>query len=278
MAETKKTKKSSTKKTTSKASATKKTTTKKTVKKQAPKKNVTKKVAPKKVETKKVEPKETKPVEKQEELEKTIIFDGRQNKNLSEVVNKLEEDNVIVEDKVIKRSKDRKIAIIILAIIMLLVFSATTAYVISTIQTDKHNSETKGSNVYKKVSHNTKDIKPVEEHDEGEDYEHIKTITLTEFENKILEKEDMTVLVASQTCAFCVVFEPVIEEVYKNLDDEIYRVDIANFSKDEVSRFRTYYAFTVTPTIFVIKDGVVTADITGRRNQEDLTEWVKENA
>ena len=42
-------------------------------------------------------------------LERTLIFDGRENQNLAEVVQKLEEENVVLEDKIIKRSKGKKI-------------------------------------------------------------------------------------------------------------------------------------------------------------------------
>ncbi len=274
-------KKTTTKTTTAKKGTTKKTTTKKpaakktTTPKRTPKKEVEKVVEKPVVEVEKEETKEAK-------LEKTIIFNPKENKNLKEVVEKLDEENVVVEDKVIKRSKVKRVLIVIIAILMVIVFAAATAYVISQKKTDLKNNQTVDSDVYQKVlANNVKekkdDVEFVEPNDE--DYENIVTINLAQFESKVLDQEEMTVLVASSTCYGCISFEPVIDEVFKANDKKIYRLDIQRMSEEEVTRFRTYYAFHVTPTLFVIKNGVVTADTgrTGTMRKADLEQWVKEN-
>ena len=281
------TRKPATKTTQTKKVAPKKTTSKKTTpKKTQPKKVAPKKTAPKKV-TKKVE--KVKPVEpvakvetKEEKLEKTIIFDGKQNKNLKEVVEKLEEQNVVVEDKVIKRSKVRKILIIIVAIGMVLVAAASLAYISSQRRINRHSNERTGSNIHEKAKENK--IVPVEDTEKEitdikEKYEHIITINLAQFETKALNKDDMIVLVASSSCSSCIKYEPDIEEVFKELDKKIYRIDIKDMKEEEIKIFRSYYAFTVTPTIFVVKDGIVVADTakTGRMSQEQLKEWLDKN-
>jgi len=275
------TKKSTTKKTTTKVAA-KKTTTKKTT----PKKATTKKTAPKKIE-KVVEVKEEVPkieepthVETKEEiLEKTIIFDGKQKRNLKEVIDRLEEENVVVEDKIIKRSKVRKALIFITAVAMFLIASAALAYVLSQQKTERHYNETTGSNIYEKAKE--KKIKQVDEEEveSKEKYEHIVTISLSQFETKAYNKENMVVLVASSSCSSCIQFEPDIEKVFSTLDEKIYRLDIKSMSDEEIDTFRDYFAFTVTPTIFIVKDGVIVADTakTGRMTIDELTEWLNKN-
>lgn len=281
------TRKPATKTTQTKKVANKKTTTKKSpVKKTTPKKTTaSKKAAPKKIEkiekVEKVE--EVKPVEtKEEKLEKTIIFDGKQSKNLREVVEKLEEENVVVEDKVIKRSKVRKYLIIIVAIGMVLVAAASLAYITSQRRTDKRNNQTTGSNIHEKAKEHK--IEPVEDTEKEmadikESYEHIVTINLAQFETKALNRDDMIVLVASSSCSSCIQYEPDIEKAFTELDKKIYRIDIKSMTDDEIKIFRSYYAFTVTPTIFIVKDGVVVADTarTGRMTKEDLVNWVNKN-
>ena len=269
---------------TKKKTANKTTTAKKgTAKKPATRKPAAKKPAPAKKVPKKVEKIEEPPVEKEEaKLEKTIIFNPKENKNLKEVVEKLDEESVVVEDKVIKRSKVKKVLIIIIAILMVVVFAAATAYVISQKKTDLKNNQTIESDIYQKVlSNNVKENNETTEFVEpnDEDYENIVTINLAQFENKVLNQEEMTILVASSTCYGCISFEPVIDEVFKEHDKKVYRLDIKKMGEEEVSRFRTYYAFTVTPTLFVLKNGVVTAD-TGRQGsmkKADLEKWVTEN-
>ena len=264
--------KASTKATPKKSSATKKTTT--------PKK-VVKKTPPKKITT----PKEEKLEEKKttsESLEKTIIFDGNQSKNILEVVDKLEEENVCLDDKVIKRSKIKKYIIIILTILIFVVIGSTIGYIVNTHIKEKENNQTLNSNIYKKVNANYKTINDIEENKGSslteDEYENIEDITLAEFEKKNYNKENMTIFISSTTCYHSITFESVIDKVYGSLDKKIYRINITSLTDEEIERFRTYYAFKVTPTIFTIKDGIVTSEVTGTMTEEELTTWAKENS
>ena len=268
--------KASTKATPKKSSATKKTTKKTTT----PKK-VVKKTPPKKITT----PKEEKLEEKKttsESLEKTIIFDGNQSKNILEVVDKLEEENVCLDDKVIKRSKIKKYIIIILTILIFVVIGSTIGYIVNTHIKEKENNQTLNSNIYKKVNANYKTINDIEENKGSslteDEYENIEDITLAEFEKKNYNKENMTIFISSTTCYHSITFESVIDKVYGSLNKKIYRINITSLTDEEIERFRTYYAFKVTPTIFTIKDGIVTSEVTGTMTEEELTTWAKENS
>lgn len=268
--------KASTKATPKKSSATKETTKKTTT----PKK-VVKKTPPKKITT----PKEEKLEEKKttsESLEKTIIFDGNQSKNILEVVDKLEEENVCLDDKVIKRSKIKKYIIIILTILIFVVIGSTIGYIVNTHIKEKENNQTLNSNIYKKVNANYKTINDIEENKDSslteDEYENIEDITLAEFEKKNYNKENMTIFISSTTCYHSITFESVIDKVYGSLDKKIYRINITSLTDEEIERFRTYYAFKVTPTIFTIKDGIVTSEVTGTMTEEELTTWAKENS
>ncbi len=224
------------------------------------------------------------PTESEKELlEKTIVFDGRQSKNLRDVVNKLEEDKVVVDNKVIKRSKIKKVLIIILVILMVIIGLLNVKYIRDSIIEEKENNQTIESNIYKKVSKNYKSIDDIEESNKDSiikevKYENIKFLSMSDFEKKVMQKEDMIVMVSSTTCYGCITFEPIVEETLKKRDETIYRVDIANFTQEEVERFRTYYAFRGTPTLFVLKDGIVKADTYGSMSKDELTKWLDENA
>lgn len=291
----------------------KKVTTNKQTKKVEPKKEVKKfenleKVdkheVEKKVETKaakKAEPKvEKEQIEKVEEpivteekiieietkednLEKTLIFDGRENQNLAEVVKKLEAENVILEDKVIKRSKGKKIAVMILTALIFITIIGTAIYVIHSEIEREINSQTLDSNIFDKVSNQYSSVDEIDTEKktdsdlDKEDYENIESITLGEFEKKILKKEDMIVIVTSTTCLYSIEYEPIVDEVFKSLDKKIYRINITSLTTEETERFRTYYAFTTTPTIFTIKNGIAKKELVGQMTKEELEDWLKEN-
>ena len=278
-----------TKKTTPKKQTPKKVTTQK---KAEPKEN--KKVEkPKKIEEPKVveiveEPKEEVveevQVEETEEtvLEKTLIFDGRENQNLAEVVKKLEEDNVVLDDKIIKRSKGKKIAVNILTILIFIIIIATIIFVICSEIEKETNSQTLNSNIFDKVSHKYNDKSEIDTNSKTElelgkeDYENIETITLGEFEKKVLEKEDMLVIITSTTCYYSIEYEPVVNELFGNLEKTIYRINITSLTEDEINRFRTYYAFTTTPTIFELKGGIVSKELVGQQDKYDLEAWLNQ--
>ena len=296
-------KKKPVKKTTTPAS---KQQPKKQVKKVAPKKTETKKVAPKKVEEPKVEKVElevteeiqqpivTEEIEKVIEieidtddkesiLEKTLIFDGRENQNLAEVVKKLEEENVVLDDKVIKRSKGKKIAVLILTALIFVVIIATTIYVIHSEVERVTNNQTLNSNIYDKVSDKYDSVddidteKKTESNLDKENYEYIESINLGEFEKKILKNEDMVVMITSSTCLFCAEYEPIVDEVFKELGKKVYRVNITALEEDEIDTLRTYYAFTKTPTMFIIKNGIVKQDLIGKQAETELKDWLNKN-
>lgn len=284
------TKKATPKKETEKKETTKKTTTKKEDK-ETTKKSETKKVASKKndestvkkenVAKSKIEPKEETKKENKVDLEKTIIFDGVQNKNIKDVIDKLEEKNVVLEDKIIKRSEAKRITIIILVIMIFAVIAGTVFYVAKTQIEKNENNQTVNSNIYKKVSKNNSSEEKTEDEDKPKrteiEYSNIETISLSQFESLSLNKEDMIVLVASETCYACLNFEPVLNEVFEELDKTVYRINITSFTDEETARFRTYYAFRRSPTLFTIKAGIVTADYAGAMKKETLVSWLEEN-
>ena len=86
----------------------------------------------------------------------------------------------------------------------------------------------------------------------------------------------MIVLVSKGTCYACLSYEPVVDEVFKDNKKIIYRIDVSSLNDEETERFRSYYAFLGTPSIFRIKDGIVSSEIIKTKSKEDLDEWVKE--
>lgn len=290
----KSTSKTATKKsTTSKknTSSAKKTTTKTPAKKTATKKTATKKTEPKKTikkeEVKEIkETKEVKPIEekvkeeKQQELEKTIIIDGTDKKNLEEVVNHLEDENIILKNKVIKRSKIKKYSIIVLAITIVVVAIGCAIYFINNIA-DKKIESSVNSNILEKIQQREDSSEKKSESDNGittnEYYENIKSISLTEFEDKIRNGEDVNVMIFSSTCLACAEYEPIMQPILAENDKLIYKIDILKLSETEREILLDYYHFNLTPSIFTVRDGYIKADLVGKKDSKTFETWVKEN-
>lgn len=290
----KSTSKTATKKsTTSKknTSSAKKTTTKTPAKKTATKKTATKKTEPKKTikkeEVKEIkETKEVKPIEekvkeeKQQELEKTIIIDGTDKKNLEEVVNHLEDENIILKNKVIKRSKIKKYSIIVLAITIVVVAIGCAIYFINNIA-DKKIESSVNSNILEKIQQREDSSDKKSDSDNGittnEYYENIKSISLTEFEDKIRNGEDVNVMIFSSTCLACAEYEPIMQPILAENDKLIYKIDILKLSETEREILLDYYHFNLTPSIFTVRDGYIKADLVGKKDSKTFETWVKEN-
>lgn len=219
---------------------------------------------------------------KSEILDKTFIFSSEEVDNLNEVVKNLEEEKVVTKEKVIERSKINKYVIICLSILIGLVILYAVTYVISYEHKEKINSQTLNSDIYKKITKDRKNDKQEENKSEEEPsskekYEHIKTLTLKQFEQKILNKEKMTILIFNQTCYSCVVLEPKIEEALASQNKNIYELNIYEMSNEEINRFRTYYNFKSTPTFFKVENGIVVNDLVGKTNEDVVINWLKDN-
>ena len=252
--------------------------TKKETKKEEPKKETKKVVTKKEEKPKKIDKK----IEDEEDidfLEKTIIFDGKDRDNLKNVVDKLEEETIVTKNRVVRRKPINKMIIYVLITLICITIVGTTVYVVKDLLEQRKNSQTLNSNIYDKVSKNYRDSElEVEEIEVEEQYKHFNTITLTKFERNVLDKKDMVVLISSQNCMGCLMFEPELEKALDKEDKEIYRLDITNWTETERTRLRTYYHFSSTPTLFVVKNGIVTkdsADVPSDINK--LVEWTINN-
>ena len=279
------TKKAETKKTTTKA-ATKKTTAKaasEPKKKSTAKK--TEKTEPKKTTTRKTKAEKEKE-EQLKQLEKTMIFDGSQSRNLEEVVNKLEEDNVVLENKVVKRSAFNKNMIILLTCAIVIVIVGVLIYTIDFFGEKSTVQEGSGFNAnnytHVEVDEEGAGSGNVEVNDEPTtmhaiEYNNLETITVDEFEAKLVNGERMLVLISSETCYYCVVSESTLDEVLREKGKMMYRLSITSMTDEETERLRSYYPFTVAPTILAIEDGQVVSEVEGTQSKNDFGTWVDNN-
>ncbi len=264
-------KKTNRKKTTSKISVKKGTKETEASKKESPQQKVAKK---KNIAKKKVLETTTFP----KNLDKTIILSKDQTNNIKEVMKQLEAEQTILKEKSENRMQAKKIIIILLAILIALTIVMCTIYMTKNIMS-ANEPDTLKSNIYKKVVENTKkmDLNEIEPTEEESKYATILPISLNELEKKVIEKEDMAVLIAKETCYYSLTFEETIDAVLNREEKTIYKLNISHMEKEELERLRTYYRFTITPTIFKIENGIVTSELIEAQTEENFTRWVEEN-
>ena len=304
------TKNNSAKKTTpvKKATPTKTTTAKKSTstKTTSTKKNTTTKSSIKPVSKpveKKVkvnyEPRETKIQENiefpeykfnSENVTKEVIFSDSEKENINEVVEYLKENKENEKEKDLVRSTVKRNAIIVLVVLMAAIILLTIGYTIKTNKKPKDSAlETLNSNVYEKILENTKERderlnnkKDNEEETENpkneekpEDYSNIRTISLEEFEEKVLNHESMVILISSSTCYYCNQYEPIVNEELTIQDKNIYRFNVRAITKEEADILQSYYNFKITPTLFYVNEnGIVTDELVGYQGKEVFSEWM----
>lgn len=224
--------------------------------------------------------------ENTEQLEKTMIFDGSQRKNLEDVVNKLNEDNIILKDKVVKRNPVNRNIIIILSVAIITIIIGCIIYSINyskNNKTENDNNSILNTDNYNKIetvdgTNNNSNNNSDNDSNDQIKYSNIENISIDDFEVKIAEGENITALISSETCYFCVTFEPIANDVLKEQNQVAYRLNITNMSTEEVNRLRNYYAFTSTPTLLSIKNGAVATATEGALSAEEFTEWLKNNS
>lgn len=209
-----------------------------------------------------------------DDLERTIIIDGEQVKNIQEVAQNLNNSTIYKDDKITKRSSLKKSLIILLSVVIVFIIIATTIYVVKNIDNKPTNNS---DNIYDIALKATKDKDLSSSAEiENTDYDHIKEINLDSLEKYILERKKFNLVIFSKTCFACAQYEPVLEEILKDRDETIYRIDVTKLSKEEIIELRNYYAYEKTPTIINIDNGRLTSTLIGVKKSDELTKWLDE--
>ncbi len=269
--------------TTKKVSAKKTTTTKKAVPKKTPaKKTVAKKAPAKKIDTKKVveEKVETKVTPKEEVLEKTYVFNKEEKIDLSEAVKKLNQTQEPSYENIGKLDKENKSIILGLTVAIALIVIGCLIYVVVNINKqntleENYIDDSKYKNIEYNVDKEEKDSSSKSFKDA--DYSNLINTNIDDFEVKVAEGKNMLVLISSDTCFYCVTFEPILNEVLVANNTKAIRLNISRMNNEETKRLRNYYAFKAAPTLLNIKKGEVITDYEGAMDKAALENWYDAN-
>lgn len=273
--ETKKTPKKVAKKNAVKEVEEKKVKTKPKKKVAAKKKNLEKIEIPIIEKEKKKEVKKEGKTKKEELLEKTYIFNKREKTELDEVISKLDKEKV--ESLELERNPLNRGLIIFLCLAIVGVIIFCIIYSISLSSKGEDLIDSDGNYRAIEVNDKTEDNSEINEEFQDVDYSNIVNTNINDFEIRLVEGKDMLVLISSQTCYYCIKFEPVLNSALVSLKDEVIRLNITKMSDEETKRLRTYYPFTAAPTLLYVKNGEVKVAIDGYMEKDEFINWYKEN-
>ncbi len=249
-----------------------------TVKKTVPKKEVKK--APKKAETKevKVTPKKVEPkveeVVKEQVYEKTYVFNKEEQEDLNAAVERMSKTKVPSYEGIGKIDRNNRGVILFLTSALVIVVLLCAIYVVVNINKDE---SVEGNYIddtsYRSINDSEKKIDTFKD----ADYSNLINTSIDDFEVKVAEGKKMLVLISSDTCYYCVTFEPILNEVLVSKKANAIRLNISNMNDLETKRLRSYYPFVAAPTLLFIVDGEVNADITGFMDKDSLITWYDNN-
>lgn len=94
-----------------------------------------------------------------------------------------------------------------------------------------------------------------------------------ELDERLANKEDLTVYFFSPTCSFCVATTPIVAPLAKEMD-----IDLKQFNLLEFENGWNKYKIESTPTIIQYKDGKEVARIVGGQDKETFEAWFNENS
>ncbi len=98
--------------------------------------------------------------------------------------------------------------------------------------------------------------------------------------DKIEAKDSFVLYISSKDCSGCKQFAPTFEEAFNDFSDVFYSIEYTSAMASDKELFETLQSdhlgeVTVTPTIFVIKDGVVVDKRTGGLKYSELETFVE---
>lgn len=101
------------------------------------------------------------------------------------------------------------------------------------------------------------------------------SLTYSEYQNKIQNKDSFVLLLWQTGCGHCETFEPILNRVIDYYDLEIYSLNIATLTDEEYSKLQNKTFVTGTPTTVVFKDGVTQSKkLIGSKDEQTVIDFL----
>lgn len=107
----------------------------------------------------------------------------------------------------------------------------------------------------------------------------IKMIKASEAVKRLDAAESMVLVIGVSTCSACKEYKPIIREIVKNYDVEIFYVELDSDSNADVKALVDKYLVEArwTPTTYIFDKGVLVESKTGAIRYTALKDWLQSN-
>ena len=110
----------------------------------------------------------------------------------------------------------------------------------------------------------------------------LKLLSYSEYEEKINSDKPFVVIIERETCSYCQLYLPIVEEVASEKGLPIYYIDTDKLASEEVTKLSTSNDYLKTeewgtPTTLLLKGTEAVANISGYVEKDSLVEWLDKN-
>ena len=107
----------------------------------------------------------------------------------------------------------------------------------------------------------------------------ITSIKASEAIKRLDAAESMVLVIGISTCSACKEYKPIVREIVKNYDVEIFYVELDSDVNTDINALIEKYLVEArwTPTTYIFKNGVLVESKTGAINYSTLKDWLMLN-
>jgi predicted bacteriocin transport accessory protein len=107
----------------------------------------------------------------------------------------------------------------------------------------------------------------------------VTTIKASDAIKRLDAAESMVLVIGISTCAACKEYKPIVREIVKNYEVEIFYVELDSDVNTDVNSLIEKYLIEArwTPTTYIFKNGVLVESKTGAINYSTLKDWLQLN-
>ncbi len=107
----------------------------------------------------------------------------------------------------------------------------------------------------------------------------VTTLKASDAIKRLDAAESMVLVIGISTCAACKEYKPIVREIVKNYEVEIFYVELDSDVNTDVNSLIEKYLIEArwTPTTYIFKNGVLVESKTGAINYSTLKDWLQIN-
>ncbi len=106
----------------------------------------------------------------------------------------------------------------------------------------------------------------------------VKDISYEDLNKKMSDNETFVLYIGSSSCSHCAIVKPILDEVVKKYDLEVYYINMAKVTDEQYDAIKDKTNLQGTPTILLVKNGKskTTNRLVGETDEDGIVNFFKE--